>query len=164
MISRQKFATYGRNIVFGAEDGLVSTVGLLSGVATAKVDEGTIFLTGVILILVEAFSMAVGSFLSESESEEYMSKKKVKETTPFIASLAMFFSYLFAGLIPLFPYMIFGMPEAIGISIVGTLVALLFLGVFSAIMFKINIVRRSLQTVFMGSAAIALGVLVGKII
>ena len=61
-----------RNFVFGIEDSLVSTVGLLSGVAVAAVPRETIILIGVVLILVEAFSMAVGSFLSEQSTEEYV--------------------------------------------------------------------------------------------
>jgi VIT1/CCC1 family predicted Fe2+/Mn2+ transporter len=50
---------YLRNFIFGVEDSLVSTVGLLSGVAVAGVASRTILLTGVVLIFVEAFSMAV---------------------------------------------------------------------------------------------------------
>ena len=52
---------YFRNFIFGVEDSLVSTVGLLSGVAIAGVPSRTILLTGVVLILVEAFSMAAGA-------------------------------------------------------------------------------------------------------
>src|SRR5262245_46938731 len=62
---------YFRNFVFGVEDSLVSTVGLLSGVAIAGLAREEIFLTGVILIFVEAVSMAAGSFLSESSAEEF---------------------------------------------------------------------------------------------
>ena len=55
-----------RNTVFGVEDSLVSTVGLLSGIAaTGSVSKSFILLTGIVYISVEAFSMAVGSFLSE---------------------------------------------------------------------------------------------------
>ena len=55
------------------EDSLVSTVGLLSGVAVANVPMTTILLTGLILIFVEAISMAAGSFLSEYSAEGYAS-------------------------------------------------------------------------------------------
>ena len=62
--------SYFRNFIFGVEDSLVSTVGLLSGIAIADVPGHTIFLTGVVLIFVEAFSMAAGTFLSEYSAEE----------------------------------------------------------------------------------------------
>ena len=61
-VKKLKTALYLRNFIFGVEDSLVSTVGLLSGVAVANVDQATIFLTGMVLIFVEAFSMGVGSF------------------------------------------------------------------------------------------------------
>ena len=49
-------ALYIRNFVFGVEDSLASTVGLLSGIATAGVNASTIVVTGAVLIFVEAFS------------------------------------------------------------------------------------------------------------
>ena len=55
--------SYYRNFVFGVEDSLVSTVGLLSGISIAGVTNKTIIMTGVILIFVEAVSMGAGSFL-----------------------------------------------------------------------------------------------------
>ncbi len=69
--SHEDRKVYLRNFVFGVEDSLVSTVGLLSGVAAAGVETKTIVLTGVVLIIVEALSMAVGSYLSEYSVEEY---------------------------------------------------------------------------------------------
>ena len=64
-IPKDSFAHYFSSFIFGVEDSLVSTVGLLSGVAVAGVNRSGIFVTGVILIFVEAFSMGVGNFLSE---------------------------------------------------------------------------------------------------
>ncbi len=61
-----------RNFVFGVEDSLVSTVGLLSGIAVAGIGRSDIVVTGVVLISVEVFSMGVGSFLSERSAEEYV--------------------------------------------------------------------------------------------
>ena len=61
--------SYLRNFVFGVEDSLVSTVGLLSGIAIAGMNRESIFATGVVLIFVEAVSMAAGSFLAETSAE-----------------------------------------------------------------------------------------------
>jgi len=60
-----------RNFIFGVEDSLVSTVGLLSGIAAADTSRFTIITTGIVLIFVEAFSMGIGSFLSEETSEQF---------------------------------------------------------------------------------------------
>ena len=61
----KKYSMIVRNFTFGVEDSLVSTVGLLAGIAFAGVNAGTVVLTGAVLIFVEGFSMAVGSLLSE---------------------------------------------------------------------------------------------------
>src|SRR3990167_10071302 len=99
-------ALFLRNLVFGVEDGLVSTVGLLSGIAIAGAPRGTIFLTGGVLIFVEAFSMAAGSLLSEASVEEM--DGGVDDTRGSLAAgVVMFGSYFAAGLVPLFPYIFF---------------------------------------------------------
>jgi len=61
---------YLRNFIFGVEDSLVSTVGLLAGVAAAAISQSAIVTTGLVLIVVEGFSMGVGSFLTEETTEE----------------------------------------------------------------------------------------------
>lgn len=162
-ISRKLSAIYGRNFIFGAEDGIVSTVGLLSGIAVANVDRSTIFLTGTVLIFVEAFSMSIGSFISEDETEEYIERKKVKPTHSIFAAIIMFFSYFIAGLIPLLPYTIFASSTSV-ISIVASLIALFMLGAISAKLYKINVVKHALQMLLMGAAAIAVGIAVGKLV
>lgn len=88
--------SYVRNFIFGVEDSLVSTVGLLSGIAIADVGRSTILLTGMVLIFVEAVSMAAGSFLSESSAENYASKHESPLRLSVPASAIMFFSYFLA--------------------------------------------------------------------
>ncbi len=162
-LSRKISAIYGRNFIFGAEDGIVSTVGLLSGIAVANVDRSTIFLTGTVLIFVEAFSMAVGCFISEDETEEYMERKKVKPLHSILAAIIMFFSYFIAGLIPLLPYTIFANSTSV-ISIIASFIALFLLGAISAKFYKISVIKHSLQMLLMGAAAIAVGIAVGELI
>lgn len=152
-----------RNFVFGVEDSLVSTVGLLSGVAIANVDRKTIFLTGIVLIFVEAFSMAAGSSLSEQSVEEYEQQKEVSLRHSFWGGGVMFFSYFFAGFIPLFPYLLFPLALALRISILGSLVALFLLGVVGARISHIAFVKNGLRMLLLGGVAIAVGIFVGRL-
>ena len=85
----KKYSLIIRNFTFGVEDSLVSTVGLLAGIALAGVGRETIVVTGLVLIFVEAFSMGVGSLLSEQSVEEYESSKEVSLAKPGIAALVM---------------------------------------------------------------------------
>jgi len=159
--SRNILAEYLRSFVFGVEDSLASTVGLLSGVAIAGVAKETILLTGVVLILVEAFSMAMGDFLSEYSSETYIRQAETSSRHSFIAAFIMFFSYLLAGFIPLFPYFILASGSAVLLSITLSLFALFFLGVIGAKISNISIFKNGLKMFLIGGAAIFVGVIVG---
>ena len=155
-------ALFLRNLVFGVEDGLVSTVGLLSGIAIAGVPRETIFLTGVVLIFVEAFSMAAGSFLSEASVEEM--NGGVDDTRGSIAAGAiMFAAYFFAGLIPLLPYLKFEVAQAFPLSVFCSVVALLTLGYWSGR--KTNAAwHKAVRMALVGGLAILVGVFAGSVL
>lgn len=151
-----------RNLVFGVEDGLVSTVGLLSGIAMAGVDRETIFLTGVVLIFVEAFSMAAGSFLSEASVEEMDGGDDDTEGSV-IAGAVMFFSYFIAGLVPLTPYLLTEIRLALPLSVVLSIAALFLLGYWSGRKTR-SAWRKSVRMGAIGGLAILVGALAGTFV
>ena len=61
-----------RPVVFGANDGLVSNLALVMGVAGANPAPGVIVLAGVAGLLAGAFSMAVGEFISVRSQRELL--------------------------------------------------------------------------------------------
>ncbi len=154
-----------RNFFFGVEDSLVSTVGLLSGIAAASVPRATIILTGFILVLVEAFSMAVGSFLSERSTEEYVEKEEAPLKIPLAGSVVMFFSYVISGFIPLSPYIFTETTFAIKLSIILTLLSLFFLGILGGEISrtKTGIIKRGFRMLILGGSAVAIGVAMGRL-
>ncbi|OGL73061.1 hypothetical protein A3D72_02485 [Candidatus Uhrbacteria bacterium RIFCSPHIGHO2_02_FULL_57_19] len=160
---KESFAVYIRNFIFGVEDSLVSTVGLLSGVAVAGMSRENIFMAGTVLISVEAFSMAVGSYLSEHSAEEYMNGSSTGVRQPLLAGVIMFFSYFLAGLLPLAPYAFLEPGAALRLSIGISLASLFVLGAVGAKVFRISILRHGLEMLIIGGVAIAVGVLVGNL-
>lgn len=162
--SRGALAARLRNLVFGVEDSLVSTVGLLSGIAIANVPRHTIFLTGVVLIFVEAFSMAAGSFLSEASAEEYAKRKQASAARPLADSVIMFVSYFISGFIPLFPYVVMDTQYAFPLSIIASLVALLALGAWGGYVTKLSLFRGALRMFLVGGLAIGVGIAAGAIV
>ncbi|MEK7124589.1 MAG: VIT1/CCC1 transporter family protein [Patescibacteria group bacterium] len=158
------FILYVRNFIFGAEDSLVSTVGLLSGIVSAGVMQKEVVISGLVLIFVEAFSMSMGSFLSERTTEESYSNFKINKSKSVPAAFIMFLSYLFSGFIPLSPYLIIQDSQALAWSILASLLALFILGLVSAGILKTNISKSAFRMVVIGGFAICLGVVVGVII
>src|SRR3989344_6395924 len=152
-----------RNVVFGVEDSLVSTVGLLSGISVGGADRAVILLTGFVLIFVEAFSMAVGSFLSEETSEEYSAHREVSLRGPVLGGTVMFVSYFLSGFVPLLPYVILG-ASAFWISILASLAALAVLGSVSARLLGLSVRRGGLRALFVGGIAVLAGGIIGNLV
>lgn len=64
-----------REIVFGMEDGIVSTAGAVIGIAAGTRDPRVVVFAGIVIIIVEALSMAAGSYLSEKSQREMLGRK-----------------------------------------------------------------------------------------
>jgi vacuolar iron transporter family protein len=75
-----------RAAVLGANDGLVSNMSLVMGVAGAAVNNNTILLTGCAGLLAGAISMALGEWLSVQSSRELYENQIALETTELEAS------------------------------------------------------------------------------
>lgn len=61
-----------RPVVFGANDGLVSNLALLMGVAGANPGPGVIVLAGIAGLIAGAFSMGVGEYISVQSQQELL--------------------------------------------------------------------------------------------
>jgi len=152
-----------RNFLFGVEDSLVSTVGLLSGVAAAGTQKSVIVTTGIVLIFVEAFSMGIGSFLSEETSREII-KTRFSRVLVIKSALVMFVSYFVAGFIPLFPHILFSGDQAWLYSIALTLFALTVLGGVMAKLFQGKIVWKAVEMLLLGGLATGIGIAIGRLL
>lgn len=163
LFHRSSHQTTLRNFIFGVEDSLVSTVGLLAGVATADMARPSLLTTGIVLIVVEGFSMGVGSFLTEETAEE-MDNKTPNAFLALRGGLTMFFSYILAGLIPLAPYLFVTGASAIICSIAASLAGLFLLGYLTAYHYhRPNPMFRALRMLILGGLATLVGILIGKL-
>lgn len=157
-------ALYLRTVIFGIIDSIVSTVGLLAGIDVAGAPHTTIALTGVVYAFVEAFSMAVGNFLSEESAEEYVSKAKVNNGPSVLAAAAMFVSFVLASFVPLAPYLIFTTQIALTVSITVSILALFVTGVMSARLARLPRIWRGVRMAFLGGSAILIGAIIGLLV
>ena len=71
-----------RELVFGVQDGALTTVGLLAGVAGATSDQRIIIIVGLTEMFAGAVSMGMGSFLS-SKAEKEIFDRELKEEMDF---------------------------------------------------------------------------------
>lgn len=76
---RDKLVSSLREVVFGLEDSLVSTLGTVSGIAVGSGDRYVVILSGVVLVFVEAISMAAGSFLSSKSTTQLYNERSKQD-------------------------------------------------------------------------------------
>ena len=92
-----------REFVFGIQDGLLSTVGLLSGVSGATQSRLTVVITGVAAAVTGGVSMATGSYLAartdkEIFEKELLDQERLAADEPYLAQEALLESLVGEGL------------------------------------------------------------------
>jgi VIT1/CCC1 family predicted Fe2+/Mn2+ transporter len=80
-----------RELVFGIQDGLISTVGLLAGVQGATESATVVIISGLTAMFSGAISMAAGSYLSSNAQKEIFDKELheaeiLAEKEPYLAA------------------------------------------------------------------------------
>ncbi len=151
---------YLRSTVFGFQDALVSTTGVIVGVAAGTQDKQIVLLAGVVTIMVEALSMAVGQYMSEKTVHQ-MDKTGKHTDNLYVGALIMYGSYFLGGLVPLTPIVLYRLPEASILSIAFSLIGLFVLGITRAKIVKESPFRSALEVLILGGAATGIGLLVG---
>ena len=96
-------AYFSRNITYGVIDSIVSTTGVLAGMAFAGIDRHVIVLTGIILIGTEATSMAFGAAISDEHFEK-TGDGKVDPKRKWSSATVMLLAYALTGAVLLMPY------------------------------------------------------------
>lgn len=152
---------YFRSIMFGLQDGLVSTTGVVVGISAGIPDKAIIILASFVAVSVEASSMAAGQYSSEKAVHQMDKSGKHSDSLILGASL-MFFSYLGAGLIPIAPFLIFPPDKARVISIFVALTGLFVIGYFKGKIVEHRAFRSAVEMLIIGGLATAIGLIVGN--
>jgi len=162
MATRKKSLTsdYVRSSFFGIEDSLVSTTGLIAGIAAGSADKKFVLLAGVVAISVEAISMAAGEFLSEEATQD-MGRGKRHSSSPLIGGIIMLVSYALAGLVPLIPVIFIPQPYTLPAAIGSALIGLYSLGYVRGRITKRPPVQQGLKVLIVGGLAAFIGIVVG---
>ena len=173
---KAKAGTYIRELTFGVEDGLVSTLGFVVGMTTAAVSSRIIIIGGVAEAVAAGISMAAGTYLSVKSQAEFfsslgrrLSNKKRREISrlngpvekPGKASLIMFSSFMIMALIPLLPFFFLEADKALKISILATILALFLFGAEKTRITKRSWFRSGIEMMAVGVIAALAGYLVG---
>lgn len=166
--------THLREIVFGMEDGLVSSLGAVSGIAAATKDPILVLVSGCIIILVESISMAAGTYLSDKTEFQqrrtsllYRLNPRHQQTGEFQyatdGAISMGISYMAGGSLVLISYMLLPVNSALVTSIITTALILFLVGYIKAALTDVSRLRSGFETMFVSLAAAAVGLIIGNL-
>lgn len=153
---------YLRSGLFGIQDGLVSTTGVVVGISIGVEQKAIIILASLVAVTVEASSMAAGQYSSEKAVHQ-MDKTGKHTDSLIIGALIMFIAYLIGGLVPIIPTLIFNQPQARIIAIVAAFVGLFVLGYVKGHLVKVPTVRSAVELFIIGAIATTIGLIVGQL-
>lgn len=154
---------YLRSITFGFQDSLVSTTGVIAGVAAGTNDKSLVILASFVTITVEALSMGTGQYMSEKSVHQMDTTGKHTDSLG-IGALLMATSYFLGGLIPILPIVILTLPTSATVSVVAALIGLFVLGFIKAKLVRVNPFKSAFEVFILGGATTAIGLIVGKLL
>lgn len=152
---------YLQSAMFGFNDALVSTTGVIVGVSTGTNNKEVVILAGTVTILVEALSMGSGQYLSSKSAHQLDKNSELK--VPITSGIIMFVAYFMAGLVPLLPILLFPIKYSRDISIVTALVGLFILGYLKGRVVKVSPIKSALEILVIGGLATAIGIIIGNL-
>ncbi len=153
---------YLRSGLFGIQDGLVSTTGVVVGISTGIEDKAIIILASLVAVTVEASSMAAGQYSSEKAVHQ-MDKTGKHTDSLIIGALIMFFGYLIGGIVPIIPTILFNQPQARNLAILSAFIGLFILGYVKGHIVEHKPFRSAIELFVIGAVATTVGLIVGYI-
>lgn len=152
---------YLRSTVFGFQDALVSTTGIVVGISAGVDNKQFILLSALVTISVEALSMGAGQYLSEKTVHDLPQNRH--RDNLLTGGLIMFISYLLGGLVPIIPIIFSNPPLSSILSVIYALIGLFALGFVKAKLFQGQVWLSALEMLTIGGLATLIGLLVGLI-
>ena len=217
--------TYIKDVVYGANDGIITTFAVVAGAAGADLSPAIIIILGISNLLADGFSMAASNYLgttsehslyeeeekreidevenlAEKEKEEikeifldrgfsdadtgqlvnlisknkkfwvdFMMKYELEMSTPVVgeewkAATLTFLAFVFAGTLPLLPFIILSVSpdQTFSVSVIFTAVSLFAVGAMRYWITRKNWISSGLEMLSVGGIAAAVAYWVGYLV
>jgi len=150
---------YIKDVVYGANDGIVTTFAVIASVVGAGLDAAVILIVGFASLIADGLSMASSSYLASSSERAALENRGQQssgaaEEQPAVAALFTFLSFVAAGSLPLLPYAIVpSTPHIFWLTAVAAAIALLLIGAGRTLATGRPPIRASLEMLFVGGAS-----------
>lgn len=162
---------YIRDLVYGANDGIITTFAVVAGVAGGSLSTVAVLVIGAANLAADGVAMGVGNLLAIRAHESALAAdgRPEEETYPWKHGLATLLAFVSAGIVPLIPY---ALPAAQGSQLlwssIFTMASLFGVGVARAAVTRDRWWRTGLEMLMLGGivalAAYAAGAGVSAIV
>ncbi len=153
---------YLPDLVYGANDGVITTFAVVSGVVGAELSDRIILILGFANLFADGFSMGASNVLSRRSYADAADRASGREATRHGA--ATLIGFVTAGMVPLVAYLL---PLSDGarfpLAIALTLSTLFAVGASRSFVTRLGWVRSGLEMLFVGALAAAVAYSIGAL-
>lgn len=164
---REIFEHYLRDLVYGANDGIITTFAVVAGVAGANLSPMIVLILGFANLLADGFSMGASNYLSirSDEAARKAAGLDVQEPHALRHGIATFVAFNAAGVVPLLAYLLpTAQVDRFVIAAVLTLLTLFAVGASRSFITRQHPVRSGLEMFLVGGAAAVVAYGMGALI
>lgn len=162
---------YIKDVVYGANDGIVTTFAVVSSVEGAKFGTAVILAVGFASLFADGFSMAASDYLAnqaQAAKKKNQQKENSRQEFPNSKKSAFFtfLAFLLVGAIPLVPYFFYSIlaENTYVLSGIATAIALFGVGALRTKATGGNSLRAGMEMLLIGGSAAAVAFFIGKLI
>lgn len=153
---------YLPDLVYGANDGVITTFAVVSGVVGAALSEEIILILGFANLVADGFSMGASNYLARRSYEEAARRDERRPAARH--GVATLVSFLAVGAVPLLAYLLPLPADARFLTAIGlTFVTLFAFGAARSIVTKVGWVRSGTEMLVVGAVAAVVAYLVGAV-
>ena len=158
---------YIRELIYGANDGIITTFAVVAGVAGGGLPLRVVLIIGAANLVADGLSMAVGNYLSIRSHESVLEAQDLPEEEAFPCrhAGATFLAFVSAGTVPLLPYMVPALTvDPFVVATALTLSALFAIGASRALIAHARWWTAGLEMLILGAVVAALAYASGGLV
>lgn len=160
---RDVFRHYVGDLVYGANDGVITTFAVVSGVAGADLSAAVVLILGFANLLADGFSMGASNYLAiRSSSAAEGRDRGIRE--PLLHAAATMGAFVVAGFVPLLAYLLPMRDRVFLTSSVMSAVVLFAVGASRSAVTSRTWLRSGLEMLAVGAVAGAVAFGVGRLL
>lgn len=156
---------YIRDLVYGANDGIITTFAVVAGVAGGGVPTHVVLVVGAANLAADGLSMGVGNYLAINAHEGALAAEGLpeEETHAWKHGVATFLAFVVAGVVPLVPYVL-AEDDPFALSVLATFAALFAIGAARSLITTGRWWRNGLEMFALGAIVAVAGFVAGAIV